>query len=294
MSLSAWNVVRGSQAFLIGPGPERRQEVENAQGEEVLYIEENGVAKLTLNRPDKMNSLNDTMRAAILSALEKAATSESVRVVTITGAGKIFCAGGDVKQMAGEIVENESRGGRGRIFKDSSPLPVILISQMNKPVIAAINGVAAGGGFDLACACDIRIASDKARFAELYVRRGSMPAMGGTYFLPHLVGIDRACLLAWTGNMIDAKEAERIGLVTMVVPHEELELATTDLAEKLAKGPPIAIQSIKRAIYDCLSMSMEDSFKYIEPLVERVRQTEDHKEGVNAFLEKREPVFRGK
>ncbi len=268
--------------------------MENVQGEDVLYTEENGVARLTLNRPDRMNSLNESMRRAITGAIEKAAASDSVRVVTITGSGRVFCAGGDVKAMASEIEETESRGGKGRAgILDSSSLPLFL-NRMNKPLIASINGVAAGGGFDLMCSCDIRIASDKAKFAELYVRRGAMPAMGGTYFLPRLVGVDRACLLAWTGNMIDAKEAERIGLVTMVVPHEELELATTDLAEKLAKGPPVAIQKIKRAIYDCLSMGMEASFKYIAPLVEEVRQTEDHKEGVRAFLEKREPVFRGK
>ena len=121
-----------------------------------------------------------------------------------------------------------------------------------------------------------------------------MPAMGGTYFLPRLVGIDKACQLIWTGDMIDAQEAERIGLVTMVVPHDELEMATMDLAEKLAKSPPLAVQKAKRAIYEELTMDLPTALKHVRKSVEELRQTEDHKEGAVAFVEKREPVFRGK
>jgi 2-(1,2-epoxy-1,2-dihydrophenyl)acetyl-CoA isomerase len=169
----------------------------------------------------------------------------------------------------------------------------LLMQRCDKPIIGAINGVAVGGGLDLACACDIRIAPESARFAEVFVRRGMMPASGGTYFLPRLVGIDRACLMAWTGDMIDAREAERIGLVTMVVPDDELELATMELAEKLAKGPPLAIQRTKRAIYEGLEMDLEETLRYIGPIISELNQTEDHKEGARAFVEKREPVFRG-
>lgn len=172
-------------------------------------------------------------------------------------------------------------------------LPVLL-QKFEKPVIASVNGVAVGGGLDLACACDVRIASDRARFAEVFIRRGLIPAMGGTFFLPRLVGLDKACLMIWTGDMVDAKEAERIGLVTMVVPHDELETATREIAEKLAKGPPLAIKRAKRAIYDGLDMDLETTLDYVGKLVRELWETEDHKEGARAFVEKREPLFKGK
>ena len=169
----------------------------------------------------------------------------------------------------------------------------LLMQRCPKPIIGAINGVAVGGGFDFACACDIRIASDKARFAEVFIRRGMIPAAGGTYFLPRLVGIDRALLMAWTGDMVDAHEAERIGLVTMVVPHDELEIATMELAEKLAKGPALAIEKIKRAIYEGLQINLEETLKRVSTDMQELNKTRDHEEGAKAFVEKREPVFRG-
>jgi 2-(1,2-epoxy-1,2-dihydrophenyl)acetyl-CoA isomerase len=167
------------------------------------------------------------------------------------------------------------------------------MQQCDKPIIGAINGVAVGAGLDFALACDVRIASDKARFAQLFVRRGLIPVAGGTYFLPRIVGLDRALLMTWTGDMIDAQEAERIGLVTMVVPHEELMIATMELAEKLAKGAPLAIQRSKRAIYDGLGTDLEEALKHAGSVVQELNQTADHKEGARAFVEKREPVFRG-
>ena len=261
--------------------------------QDIIYTKEEGVATITLNRPDRRNAFSPEMSESISMAVQDAAKNNGVRVLVITGTGQAFCAGADVKAMA----ENASQPGgeeKGRDFERGHISLPFLLHKFEKPVIAAINGVAVGGGLDLALACDIRIASDKARFAEVFIRRGLIPAMGGIFFLPRLVGIDRACQLIWTGDMIDAKEAERIGLVTMVVAHEELEIATKDLAEKLAKGPPLAIQKAKRAIYEGLGMDLQSSLDYVASVVKELRKTEDHREGAIAFVEKREPVFKGK
>ena len=240
-----------------------------------------------------MIAFSPGLSESIYRAVEDAAKDNEVRVLVITGAGRAFCSGADVKAMAERFNQPGREERRGQQEAGRVSLHV-LMQQCEKPIIAAINGVAVGGGLDFACACDIRIASDQARFAELFIRRGMIPASGGTFFLPRLVGIDRACQLIWTGDMIDAKEAERIGLVTMVVPHEELESATRELAEKLAKGPPLAIQRSKRAIYEGLGMDLQSTLKYIAPIMKELQETEDHKEGARAFVEKRQPVFKGR
>jgi len=261
--------------------------------QDIIYTKEEGIVTITLNRPDARNAYSPEMRVSVYEALEDATKDDNVRVVVLTGAGQSFSAGGDVKAMVEEYDQPGKEGDREKPGVTDRPLDSLL-HRFKKPVIAAINGMAAGGGLDLALACDIRIASDRARFAEVFIRRGRIPPGGGTYFLPRLVGIDRACLLIWTGDMIDAKEAERIGLVTMVVPHEDLESTTRDLAEKLAKGPPLAIQKAKRAIYGGLGMDLESAMKYIAPFLEEIQGTEDYKEGARSFVEKREPLFKGR
>jgi len=259
---------------------------------DIAYAKGNGIATVTLNRPDKRNAFTPEMSDSMYRAVEDSADDKSIRVIVMTGTGRAFCAGADVKAMAQGFDDPEAQRRYDAARSERVSLH-LLMQRCDKPIIGAINGVAVGGGLDLACACDIRIAAESARFAEVFVRRGMMPASGGTYFLPRLIGIDRACLMAWTGDMIDAREAERIGLVTMVVPDDELELATVELAEKLAKGPPLAIQRTKRAIYDGLEMDLEKTLRYIGPIINELNQTEDHKEGARAFVEKREPVFRG-
>jgi enoyl-CoA hydratase/carnithine racemase len=259
---------------------------------EILYTKEAQIAKITLNRPDRMNSYGPVMSDSMKRAVTDASKDKKIRVIILTGTGRAFCSGADVKAMADRIDQPDADAifmkqiiSRNSLFG--------LLRKCDKPIIAAVNGVAVGGGLDLALACDIRIASDKARFAELFVRRGLFPVSGGTYFLPRLIGVDKALMMLWTGDLVDAKEAERIGLVTMVVPHEELETTTLELAERLAKGPPLAIQRDKRAVYDGLKMDLDETLKYARVIQTELSQTKDHQEGTTAFVEKREPVFRG-
>ena len=261
--------------------------------QDIIYTKEDGIARITMNRPDRMNALIPGITKGIHRAVKDAANDDKVRVLVITGSGRAFCSGGDVSAMV-EKSSQPSEEPEEEKWTASNGSLYVLVHRFEKPLIAAINGVAAGGGLDLALACDIRIASDKARFSEIYVRRGMVPVGGGTYFLPRLVGIDRACQLILTGDMIDAKEAERIGLVTMVVPHEELESATREMAEKLAKGAPLAIKAAKRAIYEGVSWDLEKTLEYTNLINLELRGTEDHKEGARAFVEKREPFFKGR
>ena len=259
---------------------------------DISYKKEGHIATITLDRPEKMNSFSAEMQDSLYRAISDSIQDKNIRVILLTGKGRAFCAGADVKQMAQRL--DEPGGAERDMTQISDRVSLyVLMQKCDKPIICAVNGVAAGGGLDLALACDIRIASDQARFAEVFIRRGMIPASGGTYFLPRLVGIDRALLMAWTGDMVDAKEAERIGLVTMVVPHAELEIAAMEVAEKLAKGPPLAIQRAKRAIYEGLTLNLDQTLKMIGPIVKELNLTQDHKEGAKAFVEKREPVFKG-
>jgi len=257
--------------------------------EYLIYTNIDGVATMTLNRPEKLNAFTWGMYQGIVDIFEEVARDETVRVFVITGTGRAFCVGADVKSLE----QGFAREPRAKA-ESKSDLLSVLLQRMSKPVIAAINGVTAGGGLDVACACDIRIASERATFSSVFVRRGIIPTMGGTYFLPRLIGIDKACELIWTGDLIDAKEAERIGLITRAVPHEELEAATEELAVKLAKGPPLAISKSKEVIYKGLHKELESALEDVMREYVVLSQTEDHREALSAFLEKREPVFKGR
>lgn len=263
--------------------------------EHLIYTKDEGIATITLNRPQKLNAFTSDMYQGILQMIADAAGDDEVRVLVITGTGRAFCVGADVKNLE----QGLAKGNPGHVPTDASADAVsqiltLPLQKMNKPVIAAVNGIAAGGGLDAACACDIRIASEKASFSSVFVRRGIVPTMGGTYFLPRLVGLDKACEMIWTGDLVDAEEAQRIGLVTRVVPHDELEAATEELALKIATGPPLAIRESKRLIYHGLNTDLESALREVIKSYMTLGASEDHREALRAFLEKREPVFKGR
>lgn len=263
--------------------------------QEIIYNKENHVATITLNRPDAMNALTMHTYAELESALKETNTDKEVRVLIITGAGRGFCSGDDVKQVMldPQRIQERDEEWRTRIKPTGTPAAAALLS-FGKPLIAAVNGPAVGWGMDMALMCDIRIASERARFGELFVRRGLIPDIGGIYCLPLLVGLSKAYELLYTGDVIDAQEALRIGLVSKVVPHEQLETVSKELAIKIAKNPPLAVQMVKEAVRKGLNYDLARLGEYHGYALSILFKTEDHKEGATAFLEKREPIFKGR
>jgi enoyl-CoA hydratase/carnithine racemase len=258
----------------------------------LLYEVKDGVATLTLNRPERLNALGDTLREDLQDAVTRAADDPEVRVLIVTGAGKGFCSGGDVKAMN---ERRESRAGRPLMEKvaPGRDQTVLALRNAPKPVIAAVNGAAAGAGMNLALCCDIRLASTAAKFAQAFVRRGLHPDWGGTYFLPRVVGTAKACELIFTGEVIDAQEALRLGIVSAVYAPEELMPAALALARKIADGPPVAIRLAKRAIYHSLECDLRQALEFETYAQNICYETEDAAEGIRAFVEKRPPAFRG-
>jgi len=262
----------------------------------IILEKKNGIAILTLNRPETLNAWNAEMSEEAANAIDEISKDENTKVLIITGAGRGFCSGVDVRQGLAKMAEGDSETGFDTVQGiQNIATTAIQLRTMDKPVIGAINGVATGAGFCIALACDLRIASERAKFSMAFILRGIIPDTGGTFFLPKLVGSAKACELCFTGDIIDAKEAEQLGLVNKVVPHEELMKVTEELANKLLKRPPIALKYAKRAIYKGLAEADLSSHVDYEFSLNRVCvDTEDFREGVRAFLEKREPIFKGR
>ncbi len=262
--------------------------------QDLLIQEDNHVLKITMNRPEVYNAFDDTMLDEMGEALETAAEDKTVRCVVITGAGRAFGSGQDLRTF-GAI--HASRGDAP--LKVSDHLHryhrmVYAIRQMPKPVIAAVHGVAAGASCNLALACDMRIAAENARFIEAFARIGLVPDAGGGYFLPRLVGIGKAMELAMLADEVSGQEAERLGLVNRCVPLDEFEEATTAFAQRLANGPTQAYALIKELMNKSLESDLKTILKLEGELQDIAINTADHREGVTAFLEKRSPHYHGK
>jgi len=261
-----------------------------------LFEKSDGVAILTLNRPDKLNAIDNVMLLEMVKVIDSAREDDSIKVMIITGAGKAFSSGADVTASVSGI--DPKQPGINRPFKlepfVSFGTVMKRLRDFQKPVIAAINGIVVGGALSMACLCDIRIASEVGRFSAIFIRRGLVADCGLSYTLPRIVGIEKALELMWTGDIIDAEEAYRIGLISRVVSHDELTVKVRELAERFAKGPSVQIELMKKLVYDGLEANnFSASIAYEGWAQEMCFLTDDIKEARNAFLEKREPKFTG-
>ncbi len=271
--------------------------------EELIFEIEDNVATVTLNLPGKLNALSQAITAGLWKAIDDARADDSIRAMVITGVGRGFCSGADVEGLAAatggaaaainEAPPAEAKPEASPETRSLTDIPTALL-QLPVPVLGAINGVAAGGGLSLALACDIRIASEDARFAAIWVKRALMPDLGISYTLPRAVGLSKACEMIFSGDILDAAEAERIGLVSKVVPSDQLMSTTMELAKRIAKGPPMAIGYAKEVLYKAQEIDMEETVKLEAVNFGKCMRSEDAAEGVNSFLEKRPPVFKGR
>lgn len=261
---------------------------------ELLFETAGGIATITLNRPESGNAFTTEMLAAWEQALRQCIHDDAIRAVVLTGAGRIFCSGGDVKRMAKNTAGGQTPWDRSRYLTDHVHRIPLTLQELDKPYIVAVNGAATGAGMDMALMGDIRIAAASARFAETYIKVGFVAGDGGAWMLPRLVGEAKALEMLWTGDFVGAEEAARIGLVNRVVPDEELMAATHAFAERLANGPTVAIRLMKRMVRQGARSSFPEALSFAASCVGVVAATEDHREATAAFAEKRKPVYKGR
>lgn len=265
---------------------------------DLLFEVDEKIATITLNRPESLNAFSGEMLDLWITALEEVRDSNDIAVLIVQGAGKGFCSGGDIKEMmAGRGFyksdeDNISKGVKRKnsLWKKVQRIP-LLLEEIDKPVIAKVHGAAFGAGLDMALMCDIRFAAESAKLSESYIKVGLVPGDGGAYFLPRLMNRDMALHMLWSGEALSAQQALERGMVTFVVSDEELDQVVNDYAKKLADGPQLAIQFIKRAVNQSADMSLRSSLDYISSKMAIVMEEEDHTEGVQAVMDKRTPVF---
>jgi 2-(1,2-epoxy-1,2-dihydrophenyl)acetyl-CoA isomerase len=259
---------------------------------ELLETIEDGIATLTFNRPERMNALSTPIMDGLLHGLPRLAGDPAVRVIVLTGAGRAFCAGGDVKSMA-EGGERRSVAEATAHLRSRMEVSRIL-HELPKPTIAMINGPAAGAGLAFALACDLRIAGASARLVTAFVKVGLSGDFGGSFFMTRLAGTAKARELYFTGRPVDAEEALSLGLVNRVVPDDQLADATMELARSLAQGPQVALSLMKRNMNFAESRGLADLLDVEAANMVQTARTEDHREAAKAFVEKRAPVFSGR
>jgi enoyl-CoA hydratase/carnithine racemase len=261
--------------------------------DELRYEKDGAIATLTLNRPERLNAITGPMLAALSDALVEADRDPDVRVVILTGAGKGFCSGLDLKEAAaGQGIGGSVGAAVGRF--DLRDAPPIVLHNVDKPTICALNGAAAGYGMDLALGCDLRIAADTAKLAPVFAKRGVLPESGGTWLLPRLVGWAKAAEIAFTGRTLPADECLALGLVNRVVPAELLAKEARALAEEIAANAPLAVQATKRMMRMALDETFEANVHHVFLQLLPLFRSRDFAEGVKAFTERRPPKFEGR
>lgn len=254
----------------------------------ILYTQEGGIATITLNRPSVFNSFNQEMIKALQHHLDVAAQDAAVRVVVLTATGKAFCAGQDL----GEVLEEEKIDFNQIVQENYNPL-VLKIRKMDKPVVAAVNGVAAGAGANLALACDIVVAKESANFIQAFSKIGLIPDCGGTYFLPRLIGFQKASALMMLADKVSASQAKEIGMIYDFFADDVYETEVAKIAEKLANLPTKGLAYTKKLLNQTFQNSIEEQLTQEGIFQDKAGNTADYKEGVDAFIEKRNPIFKG-
>jgi enoyl-CoA hydratase/carnithine racemase len=263
--------------------------------DEVLYEVSEGIATLTLNRPDRLNTISGPMLNQLTALLVQANEDPEVRVVILTGAGKHFCAGLDlVSATQGSGIGSDTSGQNVSVNLDLRNTPPTVLFAMDKPTICALNGSAAGYGMDTAMGCDIRIMAQSAKMAAAFVRRGIVPESGGTWFLPRLLGWARAAELIFTGRTLSAEESLELGLTNAVVPDDQIHTAARAMAREIADNAPLAVQSAKRLMRMGLNETFNDHVHHVYLQFLQLMRTRDFREGMVSFLEKRPAEFTGR
>ena len=281
------------------------------QLKDVLYTKDKGIATITLNRPEVLNAFSTDMLEGWVACIEDAKLDPDVKVVAVTGAGRGFCSGMDAKLAGSRFSRATAANGEASLIQrdNEENRPFIeqrhelkntvhriprALSTLDKPYVGIINGPCAGAGMDMASMCDIRIASQQAKFTMAYVKMGLVPGDGGCYFLPKIIGISKALDLIWTGRIFDAAEALQIGYIDMIFPHQQLHSDAISYLLQIVSGPSVAIQVAKRLVYQCWEADLNTALDLCQYGQFVARSTEDSKEGPIAFVQKRKPKFKGR